>query len=235
MRKVTYHKPLSIVMVIANLIPSIFATSTAHTVSPLQAKAIEKKEILAKESELSLKTSPKPLIHRANLTDRKITKERADIKDGALCEISIQATYDSEQYFPENGVLINKISQEDIWLNENGCYNTSIPAGTYSLMFSFSKRNSIGEPLGSVCIVKDDIAIEDGTSIAINPEEATKHIHFSPLKSNGEEIKLSKKRIFYDPIADEITEEVILQDGNVDFITFTIGLWNKERTILKSK
>lgn len=228
MRKVNKFKTLSIVIAIVAMTagPSLLMASVDNPKSPLQVRTVEKKEMISHNDKSHL-TPLKKFEGNCSFVNRETGKTPVKAPKAKMCNYTVVVTFDEHQYTPQGGGLINKEYVDNVWgLDENGTFSSSVPSGKYSVIFSFQKRNEIGMPVGTVFVIQDNVMVEgEETTISINPEEATRHLHFMPAISNGDEVKLSQVRNIYDSASGDIETEV-LQEGNTDFITFTTGLWS---------
>lgn len=152
------------------------------------------------------------------------TQRRHFQKDNAnLCKLNIRASFDSDTYIPETGVLVNQNHTEEIWLDENKSATCSVPTGEYSLIYCFSKKDSEGVIVGTVLWLDDNITITDNTIITLNPEDASKRIKFTPLKKDGEKILLSRQRTVVNPENNQSKTDTLIY-GNTDFCAYTLSL-----------
>lgn len=230
MRKVNKFKTLSIVMAIVamTISPSLLIASVGNPKSPLQARILEKKEIVSDKDRNHL-TPLKGFEGTFSFVKKETDKIRMKAPKGSMCNYTLEVTFDANQYIPQGGGLVNQDYTDEIYgLDENGFFDSKVPSGEYSVLFLFKKISEIGEPLGTVFFIKDHVKVSgEETKINVNPDDATQHLHFMPIISNGAEVQLSKLRKIYDSDYNEIGIDV-LQQGNTDFIAFATGLWNNK-------
>lgn len=141
--------------------------------------------------------------------------------------VKVELNYDEAIYSPQGGVIANEEGGAQLYPDwETGEISSAVPAGSYALVYAFQKNDENGVKIGDVFVIKENIDITADTTIEINPAEATEHLHFIPVKANGEELVLPEKRFIFDENWNA-TEE-LLSEGNVDFICTTMNPYNKK-------
>lgn len=127
-----------------------------------------------------------------NRIERNIGTKKARIPQKSEAEsvpVNISLVYDKESYYPdclffhdnnnpEGGVYVELPYGEDN-------FTVMVPKGSYWVNFIYMR--CIADPLPAIHIIKEDVTIDNETSMTFDAAEAVNLITFKPVLQNGEE------------------------------------------------
>lgn len=124
--------------------------------------------------------------------DRRIGADRARITQKSEAEsvpVNISLIYDKESYYPEYMCFHDNISPDaavyvDIPSDEDN-FTVMVPQGTYWVNIIYMRCTDA--PLPAIHIIKENVTIDNETSLTFDSAEAVNRITFKPLLPNGEE------------------------------------------------
>lgn len=138
--------------------------------------------------------------------------------------VNVSLKFDANIYTPSLGVLLDEVTAQALYPIIDEPFSCDIPAGNYSLVYTFDKFDENGRYIGGAYVILENLSIEEECSFEINPEDASRHIKFVAVAPDGKPIRLDNLDIYF---SDDNTYEQMNEEGNIDFLFWKFEPWCK--------